>query len=99
MSTTAAVEPYGFPDPSVPRPPAIELEEIRPIRPAADTVPGRARSWSLKAFVALLAYSLGWFLGAVLIPIGRVARWLFAAIALGWEDARDDWSPEERNAP
>jgi hypothetical protein len=78
---------------SVPRPPTTDDDRPR----------GAARKRQLwlvpvDAF-ALALYSVGWLVGSVLIPIGFCCRWMFAAIAVGWDDAGMSWRNSERINP
>lgn len=81
-------------DPSVPRPPAIpDPDDLNP--------PIAVPFWTRVGRIVLtalggVAYLLGWLTAAILVPVIDSARWVFSAVALGWDDAANDWRADER---
>jgi hypothetical protein len=75
-------------DLSVPRPPAIDPDPAQaPARPSAGTL---LRLGFLTVLAAVL-YCLGRVAGSICVPIGVAARWMYAAMATGWDDASTSW--------
>jgi hypothetical protein len=86
---------------SVPRPPILDDDWLNPgpTAEAAGVVKAHVEPWYWWIIVVLatLAYAFGWLAGAVLIPVIGAGKWVFAAVALGWEDASDDWRKDGRH--
>jgi hypothetical protein len=76
---------------SVPRPPRIGAPTLP--RPGVGAL---LRGW-IETVVVVCLYCLGWAVGAILIPVAACFRWMFAAIAVGWEDAAMSWANERED--
>lgn len=81
-------------DLSVPRAPAPDQPAHR-----AEPAPSQARMPPvLLGVLAALVWLIGYAAGAILLPLWRAGAWVCTVIALGWEDARDDWSSTTRRS-
>jgi hypothetical protein len=68
----------------------------RPVIDDDDEATRRQLRWLPVEALAVVIYCLGWLAGAILVPLAAVCRWVFAALATGWDDAYMMWSWRRR---